>query len=202
MKCPYCKATIDDDSYYCDQCGKEMRFCPDCGKPKQGTVCAACGADLVSAKDFLGGSKTDKKTPDATPPQTAQQQSQQQQPAPQPSQSQQPQGTMAAQQPQPQGTMAANPNEPSTLVGNGWRLPLKPGVFGRSGGIYPEFKTQKYISGRHGEILHNSKGQWGITDLGSTNGTFIDGTRLEPNKSYLLKKGQELTIATTKFKVE
>ena len=133
-----------------------MRFCPDCGKPKQGTVCAACGADLVSAKDFLGGAKSTKKTPDAKPSQTAQQQQPAQQPS-QPPQSQ-PQGTMAAQQPQP--TMAANANEPSTLVGNGWRLPLKPGVFGRSGGIYPEFKTQKYISGRHGEILHNSKGQW------------------------------------------
>lgn len=191
MKCPYCKATIDDDSYYCDQCGKEMRFCPDCKKPKQGTECAACGADLISAKEFFGGAQPTPST--SQPAQPAQQQQQPQQPS-------QPQGTVAAQPSQP--TPAVNPNEPTTLVGNGWRLPLKPGVFGRSCGIYPEFKTQKYISGKHGEILHNSKGQWGITDLGSTNGTFIDGTRLEPNKSYLLKKGQELTIATTKFIVE
>ena len=170
MKCPYCKATIDDDSYYCDQCGKEMRFCPDCKKPKIGTECAACGADLISAKEFFGGS------------------------------SQQPQGTVAA-PPSPNAPASAS-GEPTTLVGNGWRLPLKAGVFGRSCGVYPEFKTQKYISGKHGEILHNSKGQWGITDLGSTNGTFIDGIRLEPHKAYLLKKGQELTIATTKFIVE
>jgi len=149
MKCPYCKELIDDDSYYCDQCGKEMRFCPECGKPKQGTVCAACGADLVSAKEFHG-----------------------------------------------------NPGQPSFLVGNGWRLPLKPGVFGRIGGIYPEFSTEQYISGRHGEIFHNKKGEWGISDLDSTNGTFIDGIRLEPHKAYLLKIGQQLTIATTNFMVE
>lgn len=160
MKCPYCKETIDDDSYYCDQCGKEMRFCPECGKPKQGTTCAACGADLVSAKEFHAPS-----------------------------------------QDVPQSTRATS-DQPSFLVGNGWRLPLKPGVFGRTGGIYPEFSSQPYISGRHGEIFHNKKGEWGICDLDSTNGTFIDGIRLEPNKAYLLKKGQQLTIATTIFVVE
>ena len=186
MKCPYCKATIDNDSYYCDQCGKEMRFCPDCCKPKQGTVCAACGADLISAKEYLSSSPSVKNATEISPL-----------PQPQP----QSEAAAAVQQP-PQSTLAVHSDGPTTLVGNGWRLPLKAGVFGRSGGIYPEFKTQKYISGRHGEILHNSKGQWGITDLGSTNGTFIDGTRLEPNKASLLKKGQELTIATTKFMVE
>ena len=199
MKCPYCKATIDDDSYYCDQCGKEMRFCPDCKKPKIGTECAACGADLISAKEFFGGSKlTPKPTPSTAQPTPSTAPSVQ---TAQPAQSsQQPQGTVAA-PPSPNAPASAS-GEPTTLVGNGWRLPLKAGVFGRSCGVYPEFKTQKYISGKHGEILHNSKGQWGITDLGSTNGTFIDGIRLEPHKAYLLKKGQELTIATTKFIVE
>ena len=207
MKCPYCKATIDDDSYYCDQCGKEMRFCPDCKKPKQGTVCAACGADLISAKEFLGGANPTPKPSASTAqptPSTTQPKPSTAQPTPStaqpPQSSQQPQGTIAA-QPSPSAPASA-PGEPTTLVGNGWRLPLRAGVFGRSCGVYPEFKTQKYISGKHGEILHNAKGQWGITDLGSTNGTFIDGTRLEPHKAYLLKKGQQLTIATTNFNVE
>ena len=28
MKCPYCQNIIDDDSRWCDQCGKELMFCP------------------------------------------------------------------------------------------------------------------------------------------------------------------------------
>ena len=163
MKCPYCKETIDDDSYFCDQCGKELHFCPECGKPKQGTECPACGADLVSGKVFFAKS--------------------------------------GQQEAQPQVEASVAPDVPSVLVGNGWRLPLKVGVFGRTQGIYPEFGTCPYISGRHGEISRNAKGEWGITDLGSHNGTFINGTRLEPNKSYLLKKGQRLKIATINFDI-
>ena len=211
MKCPFCKAIIDDDSWYCDQCGTALKFCPECRQPKRGTECAACGADLISAKEFFGGAQptskpgsgTTQPTPSTSHPAPSVQSSQpaqSTQPAQPSQQPAQPQGTVAAQPSQP--SPAVNPNEPTTLVGNGWRLPLRAGVFGRSCGVYPEFKTQKYISGKHGEILHNAKGQWGITDLGSTNGTFIDGTRLEPHKAYLLKKGQQLTIATTNFNVE
>lgn len=59
MTCPFCRTEIPDDSWFCDQCGKELHFCPDCRKPKRGTQCAACGSDLVSAEDFFreaGGS--------------------------------------------------------------------------------------------------------------------------------------------------
>lgn len=53
MKCPFCRAEVPDDSYFCDQCGKEFKFCPECGKPKTGTMCAACGVPLVSAKEHF-----------------------------------------------------------------------------------------------------------------------------------------------------
>ena len=53
MTCPFCRAEIPDDSWFCDQCGKELHFCPDCRKPKRGTQCAACGSDLVSAEEFF-----------------------------------------------------------------------------------------------------------------------------------------------------
>lgn len=55
MTCPFCRAEIPDDSWFCDQCGKELHFCPDCRKPKRGTQCAACGSDLVSAEEFSRG---------------------------------------------------------------------------------------------------------------------------------------------------
>ena len=55
MTCPFCRAEIPDDSHFCDQCGKALMFCPECRKPKRGTICAACGADLVDADTYFGG---------------------------------------------------------------------------------------------------------------------------------------------------
>ena len=182
MKCPFCKETIDDDSYYCDQCGKELRFCPECGKPKQGTSCPACGADLVSGTVFF------LKKPQGTQPAAATN------PFGTP---QTPQGTAVQ---APQGT-AVSPSSipmPLSLHGNGWDLLLQEGVFGRTQGIYSEFSTQQYISGRHGQFrLMN--GQWQVLDFGSTNGTFLNGQRLAPNTWYDLHTGDKLKIATTNF---
>ena len=49
MKCPFCQGVIDDDSRYCDLCGKHLMFCPECRQPKKGTSCPRCGELLVSA---------------------------------------------------------------------------------------------------------------------------------------------------------
>ena len=200
MKCPFCKETIDDDSYYCDQCGKELHFCPDCGKPKQGTTCPACGADLVSGTVFF------LKKPQATQPAAAPSSpwptnpTTSYQPSPAPQAPPMPQGT-AVQTPQmPQGTAMAAPPKPMPqfIQGNGWNLPLKEGVFGRTQGIYGEFSTQQYISGRHGQF-RMMNGQWQVLDFGSTNGTFLNGQRLAPNNWYDLNLGDQLKIATTNF---
>ena len=60
MTCPFCRAMIPDDSRFCDQCGKELLFCPECGKPKRGTQCAVCGSDLVRADVYF---KSETKKP-------------------------------------------------------------------------------------------------------------------------------------------
>jgi len=150
MKCPYCKEVIDDDSWFCDQCGKEIKFCPECHQPKRGTTCAACGADLVSASN--------------------------------------------------QGS-AADVASPTLLEGDGFKLPLKEGIFGRTTGIYPEFSNQIYISGRHGE-LRCQNGQWQIRDLGSHNGTFLNKVKLTPDTWTDLHLGDLLKIATTHLTVK
>ena len=41
-----------------------------------------------------------------------------------------------------------------------------------------------------------------ITDLGSSNGTFINGQQLEANKRYKLKEWMKLTIGGVKFLVK
>lgn len=80
-------------------------------------------------------------------------------------------------------------------------LYVKEGEFGRSEGIFPELGSCKFVSGHHGKIAFMD-GEWKICDLGSTNGTAIDGVRLEKDKWYTLRKGQKLKIATLKFTVE
>lgn len=46
IQCPECRSLIPDDSVFCDQCGKELHWCPECGRPKRGTVCPVCGSEL------------------------------------------------------------------------------------------------------------------------------------------------------------
>ena len=64
-----------------------------------------------------------------------------------------------------------------------------------------EFSSQIYISGRHGE-LRCEKGQWQIRDLGSHNGTFVNGKKLAPNVWTDLHTGDQVKIATTLFTVK
>ena len=55
--CPNCQAEIDSDSKFCDQCGKELMYCPECKELKRGTECPRCGEDLVPARVFLSNNK-------------------------------------------------------------------------------------------------------------------------------------------------
>ena len=83
------------------------------------------------------------------------------------------------------------------------RQPSMGPVFGRKGGIFPELASCGYVSGTHGELkFFPNEDCWGIRDCGSTNGTFLNGTRLERDKWYILKAGNRLRIATLDFNVE
>lgn len=47
--CPHCGADIESDSWYCDQCGKQLVKCPQCGNFLKGNFCATCGKGGVYA---------------------------------------------------------------------------------------------------------------------------------------------------------
>ena len=169
IQCPECRALIPDDSVFCDQCRKELKWCPQCGRPKRGTECPVCGSPLgprpaagVETPDQVGGDV--KVMPDSS-------------------------------------SVMADSDRPSCLVGNGWRLTLQEGAFGRRGGIWPELAVNPYVSGNHGRISKTAGG-WAITDSGSTNGTYVNDKRLEPGVAVELKIGDRVRIATLEFTVE
>ena len=156
IQCPECRKMIPDDSAYCDQCGKELKWCPQCKRPKRGTECPLCGSVLVPGRQYLGG------------------------------------GSGVS------GGVAGVGIVPTALVGNGWRLILQEGPFGRTGGIWPELASCRYVSGNHGRISKTAAG-WQVEDCGSTNGTFVNGVRIQ---KQILKRGDILRIATLDFTLE
>lgn len=183
MKCPFCQGVIDDDSRYCDLCGKHLMFCPECRQPKKGTSCQRCGELLVSAEEFFAAHNQGEASVQTAAPKSAGQ------------------AESAGPKPSEKIDFSQIFDALLTLKGEDMTLYVKEGEFGRNGGIFPELGSYKYVSGRHGKLAFED-GEWKICDLGSTNGTAIDGVRLEKDKWYTLRKGQKLKIATLKFTVE
>ena len=214
IQCPECRKMIPDDSAYCDQCGKELKWCPQCKRPKRGTECPLCGSVLVPGRQYLGGgsgvsggsgasgvsgggaaggfggsggaSRGGAPFGGASGGGAA--------------------GGLgssvgASRGGAPFGSTAGASGGgivPTALVGNGWRLILQEGPFGRTGGIWPELASCRYVSGNHGRISKTAAG-WQVEDCGSTNGTFINGVRVQ---KQTLKRGDILRIATLDFTLE
>jgi len=58
------------------------------------------------------------------------------------------------------------------------------------------------VSRQHLRIVLKPDGNIGITDLGSVNGTILNGILLVPNQMSILKKGDELRMGSTVLKAE
>jgi serine/threonine protein kinase/ribosomal protein L40E len=89
-----------------------------------------------------------------------------------------------------------------------WEMPVakSPMLFGRARpeeGYRPDFDMsfydpEGYISRRHGQIIRARNGYF-ITDLGSSNGTYVNDRLLPPHKPRLLRNGDEVTIGEVVF---
>jgi pSer/pThr/pTyr-binding forkhead associated (FHA) protein len=66
-------------------------------------------------------------------------------------------------------------------------------TIGRRPGNTVVISGDPYISGRHAELLCDATGCY-LVDSGSTNGTVVNGERLEPGQKQLLLDGDEVTI--------
>lgn len=80
-------------------------------------------------------------------------------------------------------------------------IPVQFGVItvGRRSSNHIALPQDAYISGRHAEITTDNSGTY-LTDLGSTNGTLINGQKLEPHERQLLLEGDEVQLGQTRYK--
>lgn len=60
--------------------------------------------------------------------------------------------------------------------------------------------SDPYCSGRHADLTF-ADGKFTITDVGSTNGTLVNGVRLDPNVARELSDGDEITLGRTVFNI-
>lgn len=250
--CPKCKQLIEDDSWFCDQCGTELMVCPSCRTIKRGMTCNQCGTKLVTAKAFAqnGGSVKDPTTPPVgntqnigpspTPnvnsnpisqpptgfvgqpmPNTGQPMPNTGQHTPNTGQHTPNTGQQVVTPGQPIADMNTDrtmrpgatppppPRQPQAKPGHlvcqnpSIRLGIGDGaIIGRRGSYAQAFAGQGYVSGNHARLQYNASGQFEVVDLGSTNGTFVNGQQLAPNMPRVVNVGDIVKFANLEFAVQ
>ena len=191
--CPNCKEEIDDDSYYCDQCGQMLTYCEKCGRVGMGRRCTSCGGLMLSAEVFhnrgansmsvsmsMGMSQGFITT------------------------SQRYLNTTGGRQSNP--GMAQRTGIPQLLLYNdsiGIRvIGINGAIIGRRQGPYVQFfQQQKYMSGVHAQLMFYPETGWHIVDKHSSNGTKLNDHKLQPDVEMSLKNGDIITLANVILKV-
>lgn len=76
-----------------------------------------------------------------------------------------------------------------------------PLVIGRAPASGVALPTDAHVSSKHAQVFHWN-GEWYCSDLGSTNGTFVDGQRIAPNTPVHLRRGSVIHIGSQEFRFE
>jgi len=88
---------------------------------------------------------------------------------------------------------------PALAEGEEWELDASPITFGRSSQNDVELKRDEYASSTHAKVEPRRDGVW-LEDIGSTNGTYLNGIRLTRPKR--LSSGDILRIGETELRYE
>lgn len=178
IECPKCKAEIDNDSIYCDQCGEALAFCTSCGRVGIGKRCSACGAPMAYPKQPMTDN-IDQPMPSISVTATS---------------------TVSS-------DVIRGCRMPSLVLGNvalGINIVgVDDAMIGRREGPYVAlFQNNRYVSGRHAQLHFDKLQGWTIIDRKSSNGTFINGNKLLPDTPGQLHNGDILAIANISLKVK
>jgi len=177
--CPNCKEEIDNDSWYCDQCGQHLSYCSLCGRVGLGKRCTNCGGVMVPSEEFFGKINTTASTQipsvgtpfadvtlsDVLPMSTPQ-------------------------------LMLINESMGIRIVG------VSGAIIGRRQGPYAQmFQQNLYVSGVHAQIKYDEKSGWCVTDKHSSNGTKLNDRQLAPDVDTPLNNGDVVIFANVALKV-
>jgi hypothetical protein len=200
MKCPskICEQEIPDDSCFCDQCGIHLLRCDKCGSICIGKFCKNCGGSLsaIQPPTAQPSSKPANETPavpsTSTPSASAASVSVIPTPAPSP--------TVPSSS---ETVIVTLPAEKIYLCHlDGWNMEIANGnILGRTNGPHSAALGRfPVISSNHAKVTRTNN-EWFITDLNSTNKTYVNGAKLEPNIPVKIKQNDVVMLANITFTV-
>jgi len=190
MKCPnkICNQEIPDDSCFCDQCGVHLLRCDKCGFICIGKFCGKCGGTLsaIQPPAAPSSSKPVNETTSAPPPSAT------------------PPVTPSPTAPSSAATVVVSlPSEKIYLYHlDGWNMEIADGnILGRTNGPHSAALGKfPVISSNHAKVTRTNN-EWFITDLNSTNKTYVNGAKLEPNVPVKIKQNDVVMLANVTFTV-
>lgn len=178
MQCPFCKSDIDNDSFYCDQCGKEILICPKCNKPGKGKICTRDGTRLITMKSKITGTAAGIVVS----------------------------AVVSSASAQNLGPTTVLDKSELRLINKNLGLDIKiekDVLLGRATGDFIDiFSKHPTVSSRHLQINFDLKKGWLVTDLGSTNGTKYNNMPLVPKQPQIISDNSYLIIANIEFYVQ
>lgn len=189
--CPNCQEEIEENSYYCDQCGKSLHYCNRCGRVGLGRRCTSCGGLMVTPAELQGkevGSTAYSSV--STGPVSRDMQ--------------------VGEFSYPKSSFsysASNIGGVPTLVLSNTSLGISieavnGAVIGRKQGPYAQyFQNNMYVSGVHAQFYYKAETGWCIVDKHSSNGTKLNGHLLQPDVEMSLKDGDIVMIANVNLQV-
>lgn len=215
FSCAYCNSEIETDSFFCDQCGKEILLCETCKLPGRNQWCEEDGGALVAARSMAVAPGEDAPVPAAinAPGKTSPAVS-----APGSSGGNAPAATDTDRSGNAHSPADNQVTPPLTarlrLTNNnlGILLDIQPGsILGRTTGPYAaSLGSLSAISGKHLSFKHDVQHGWSFTDMGSSNGTKYSKTNIAwqqtpkvvPNTPVTLEDKAYILIANVEFVIQ
>lgn len=199
--CPFCNTLIPEECIYCDNCGEKLRKCTSCGAFAKSKRCTRCGkpTEEVSTKPTQSNVQSAAPSTPPTPLDTTPAATIVSPISPNISASSSSTSTL-----RPNSNINANAErKPDHLVC--LSAPLRLGlchdaIIGRRGSYGNVFQNFLSISGLHAKLIDTGNG-WQIEDIGSSYGTFLNGTPLEKNRPTPIRVGDIIRFADIDFKV-
>jgi hypothetical protein len=200
MICPnkICNQEIPDDSCFCDQCGVPLMRCDKCGFIGANKFCVKCGGSMSAIQP--PAAQTSASQEPAAPAPAAQSSAKTPSLPPAPS-------TPVSEKPvvpSPGATVIVSlPAEKVFLCHpEGWNIETADGdILGRTNGPHASALGKfPVISSNHAKVTRRN-GEWFITDLNSTNKTYINGVKLEPDVPVKIKQDDVVLLANVTFTV-